>query len=63
MPKYPAAWFVQHKVPQGIILGDPFALFPQRLAWRRGNPTNNYIANFAFGVARNGMYNFGTTHA
>jgi hypothetical protein len=58
----PSPRLVEHEVPQGFIGGDPARLFPDRIAWRRRDAANDHIADLAFGMARNHMYDFGRAH-
>jgi hypothetical protein len=57
MPEHSAAGFIQNETPKLIIRCDETALFPNRIAWRRGHPSDNDITNFTFCVAANHMNN------
>jgi len=59
MSKYPAAGFVQHEIPQCLIARDPAALVPDCVPWGWQDPTDNDIANLAFGMGGNDMDGFG----
>jgi hypothetical protein len=62
MPKYPSPRFVEHKIAESFILGYPAGLFPQRAPGRCRHPPHYHIADFAFGMATDGMNNFDRVH-
>jgi hypothetical protein len=62
MPKHPAARFVQDKIPQGLVAGDPPALVPDRIAGRRQHPTDNDIAHLALGMGGHNVNGFDGPH-
>ena len=50
-----AARLVQDELAQAAVGRDPPGLLPQRVAGRRGHATDDHIADFALGMARNDM--------
>ena len=62
MPEHAAARFVQHEVPQGLVLGDEGALRPERLARRRGDAADDDVADFAFRMGGDDMDRFAAAH-
>ena len=55
MTKYPAPRFVQHQLAQTLITGKKPALVPKRRPRGWGNPADDDIAHFAFGMGGNHM--------
>ncbi len=62
MPEHPAARFVQHEISQGLILSDPFALLPDRVAGGRRHAADDDIAHLALGMAGNDVNDLGAAH-
>ncbi len=56
--KHPPAWFVEHKVAQHVVIGNPARLFPQRIAGRRCDAADDHVADFAFRMATDDMDDF-----
>ena len=62
MPEHPAAWLVQHEIAQGLILGNPFALFPDGITGGRGHAADDDIPHLAFGMTGHNMNDLGAAH-
>ena len=50
MAKHTTTRFVQHKIAQCLILRNKATLRPECFTGRRGDTTNDHIANLALGV-------------
>lgn len=50
MAEHAAARFVQDEVAQGLVIGDPAALFPDRVTGRGQDAADDDIADLAFGM-------------
>jgi len=53
MTKHAAPRFVEHEIAQGPVPGNECALFPQGVAGRRRDASDNHIADFALGMTGN----------
>jgi hypothetical protein len=62
MAENAAARFVQHEIPQGLILGNEAALLPDGVAGRWGDTADNHVAHFAFGMGGDHMDGFAAAH-
>ena len=51
VPEDPTSRFVENEVTQGFIFGNEPRLFPNRLARRGRDPTDDDVSDFPFGVA------------
>ncbi|MOA37098.1 hypothetical protein D3C78_1586700 [compost metagenome] len=51
MAEHAAARLVEDEVAQGLVAGDPARLLPDSGAGRRGDATDDDVADFTFGMA------------
>jgi len=62
MSENPAAWFVQNKAAQAVILLDETTLFPKRITGWWCHTANDDVTDFSFGMTADYMDDSACSH-